>query len=54
MRYEEFVFEDYRYDPGQSTLSLRYGYRDGPRFEEQLVFDFVPNRLSPAANHARK
>ena len=49
MRYEEFVFEDYRYDPGQSTLSLRYGYRDGPRFEEQLVFDFVPNRRSPAA-----
>jgi len=50
MRYEEFVFEEYRYDPARSTLSLCYGYRDGPRFEEQLVFDFVPRQLSPAAS----
>jgi hypothetical protein len=49
MAYNEFVFEDYRYDPAQSTLSLCYSYLDGPRFEEQLIFDFVPRQLSPAA-----
>jgi UDP-N-acetyl-alpha-D-muramoyl-L-alanyl-L-glutamate epimerase len=49
MAYNEFVFEDYRYDPARSTLSLCYSYFDGPRFEEQLIFDFVPRQLSPAA-----
>src|ERR1700757_2587933 len=44
--YSEFVFEDYRYDPARSTLSLYYGYHDGPRFEERLTFDFVPRFLS--------
>src|SRR5438552_1796381 len=48
MTYEEFVFEDYRYDPARSALSLYYGFRDGPRFEEELIFDFVPRQLSPA------
>jgi hypothetical protein len=47
--YNEFVFEDYRYDPARSTLSLCYNYPGGPRFEEQLIFDFVPRQLSPAA-----
>jgi hypothetical protein len=47
--YNEFVFEDYRYDPARSTLSLCYNYPGGPRFEEQLIFDFVPQQLSPAA-----
>jgi UDP-N-acetyl-alpha-D-muramoyl-L-alanyl-L-glutamate epimerase len=46
--YNEFVFEDYRYDPARSTLSLCYSYPGGPRFEEQLIFDFVPQQLSPA------
>jgi UDP-N-acetyl-alpha-D-muramoyl-L-alanyl-L-glutamate epimerase len=46
--YSEFVFEDYRYDPALSTLSLCYSYKSGPRFEEQLIFDFVPRQLSPA------
>jgi len=50
MAYEEFVFEDYRYDPARSTLSLYYSFREGPRFEEELIFDFVPRQLSPAAN----
>jgi len=50
MTYEEFVFEDYRYDPVRSALSLYYGFRDGPRFEEELIFDFVPRQLSPAAS----
>jgi UDP-N-acetyl-alpha-D-muramoyl-L-alanyl-L-glutamate epimerase len=50
MRYEEFVFEEYRYYPERSTLSLRYGYRNGPRFEEQLVFEFVPRQLSAPAS----
>jgi hypothetical protein len=49
MRYNEFVFEDYCYDPARSTLSLCYSYRGGPRFEEQLIFDFVPQQLSPPA-----
>jgi hypothetical protein len=49
MTYREFVFEDYRYDWARSTLSLSYSYLDGPRFEEQLIFDFVPQQLSSAA-----
>src|ERR1700751_2557385 len=49
MTYTEFVFADYRYDPARSTLSLCYSYPGGPRFEEQLLFDFVPQRLSAAA-----
>jgi UDP-N-acetyl-alpha-D-muramoyl-L-alanyl-L-glutamate epimerase len=49
MRYEEFVFNDYCFDWARSRLSLRYGYREGPQFEEQLVFDFVPRQVSPAA-----
>ena len=49
MPYNEFVFEDYRYDPARSTLSLCYSYNGGPRFEEQLIFDFVPQRLSSAS-----
>ena len=48
MAYNEFVFEGYRYDWERSTLSLCYSYNGGPRFEEQLVFDFVPRQLSPA------
>jgi UDP-N-acetyl-alpha-D-muramoyl-L-alanyl-L-glutamate epimerase len=52
MEYNEFVFEDYRYDPARSTLSLCYSYRGGPRFEEQLIFDFVPQQLSSAAREA--
>jgi len=47
--YNEFVFEDYRYDPARSILSLCYNYPGGPRFEEQLIFEFVPQQLSPAA-----
>ena len=49
MTYREFVFEDYRYDWARSTLSLCYSYLDGPRFEEELIFDFVPQQLTPAA-----
>ena len=48
MAYNEFVFEDYRYDWERSTLSLCYSYNGGPRFEEQLIFDFAPQQLSPA------
>jgi hypothetical protein len=49
MAYKEFVFENYRYNPAGSTLSLCYSYNGGPRFEEQLIFDFVPQQLSPTA-----
>jgi UDP-N-acetyl-alpha-D-muramoyl-L-alanyl-L-glutamate epimerase len=50
MQYKEFVFENYHHDPTVSTLSLRYRFAGGPRFEEKLVFDFVPRQLSPDAN----
>src|SRR5215472_8937424 len=52
MEYREFVFADYRYDSARSTLSLCYRYSEGPRFEEQLIFDFVPRPLSAADNEA--
>jgi UDP-N-acetyl-alpha-D-muramoyl-L-alanyl-L-glutamate epimerase len=50
MRYSEFVFESYGYDPLHASLSLRYRFADGPRFEEQLIFDFPLRTLSPAAD----
>jgi hypothetical protein len=49
MRYKEFRFESYRYDPGGNVLSLVYSYPGGPRFEERLVFDFPARPLSAAA-----
>jgi UDP-N-acetyl-alpha-D-muramoyl-L-alanyl-L-glutamate epimerase len=49
MRYSEFIFENYRYDPASTSLSLRYRFADGPRFEEQLIFDFPSQPLPPAA-----
>jgi len=50
MRYSEFVFESYAYDPARALLSLRYRFADGPRFEEQLIFDFPSRTLSPRAD----
>jgi UDP-N-acetyl-alpha-D-muramoyl-L-alanyl-L-glutamate epimerase len=50
MEYKEFVFEDYRYDPIALTLSLNYRFSGGPGFEEKLIFDFVPQPISPAAS----
>src|SRR6516225_10407677 len=50
MQYKEFIFEGYLYDPEVSTLSLRYRFSDGPRFEENLVFDFEPWQLSSEAS----
>lgn len=49
MSNNEFIFENYRYDPAQSTLSLRYRYSGGPLFKEKLLFDFAPRPLSMAA-----
>jgi hypothetical protein len=46
MQYKEFIFESYLYDPVVSTLSLRYRYGGGPRFEETLFFDILPRHLS--------
>src|ERR1700730_16867671 len=46
MEYKEFIFESYHYDPAVSTLSLRYRFREGPRFQETLVFDFAARELS--------
>jgi UDP-N-acetyl-alpha-D-muramoyl-L-alanyl-L-glutamate epimerase len=50
MRYKEFIFENYHYDPAVSTLSLRYRFDSGPRFEEKLIFDFVPIQLAQSAS----
>jgi hypothetical protein len=47
MKYKEFIFQDYRYDAAISTLFFHYRYPNGPKFEESLVFDFVPHPLSP-------
>ena len=52
MNYREFIFEEYLYDPVVSTLALRYRLGGGPRFEERLVFDFVPQELSWEASAA--
>jgi hypothetical protein len=49
MAFKEFVFESYRYDRADASLALRYYFPDGPRFEERLIFDFPPRRLSPDA-----
>ncbi len=50
MLYKEFIFENYHYDPAVSTLSLRYRFGSGPRFEEKLIFDFVPIQLAQSAS----
>jgi hypothetical protein len=50
MQYRDFIFEHYSYDPAVSTLSLRYRFGGGPRFEEKLAFDFMPRQLSPKAS----
>jgi UDP-N-acetyl-alpha-D-muramoyl-L-alanyl-L-glutamate epimerase len=52
MRYSEFVFESYAYDPARALLSLRYRFADGPQFEEQLIFDFPSRTLSADADTA--
>ena len=52
MQYKEFIFESYLYDPVVSTLSLRYRFSGGPRFEETLFFDFLPRPLLPEGSVA--
>jgi len=52
MSYKEFIFEEYLYDPAASTLSLRYRFGGGPRFEEKLIFDCVRQQLSSEAYSA--
>jgi UDP-N-acetyl-alpha-D-muramoyl-L-alanyl-L-glutamate epimerase len=47
MQYKKFIFQDYSFDPAASTLSLRYRFSGGPRFEEKLVFNFLSRELSP-------
>ena len=48
MEYNEFVFENYHYDPLASVLSLYYRFSNGPRFEERLSFDFSPQQPTQA------
>jgi UDP-N-acetyl-alpha-D-muramoyl-L-alanyl-L-glutamate epimerase len=52
MRYSEFLFDSYEYDPAGRSLALRYRFAGGPRFEEKLLFDFPPRALSPTATAA--
>ncbi len=49
MEHKEFIFEGYYYEKAISTLSLRYRFSNGPRFEERLIFDFAMRQLSPSA-----
>ena len=46
MQYKKFIFQNYHYDHTVSSLSLRYRFDGGPRFEEQLTFDLMPRQLS--------
>ena len=48
MKYNEFVFEDYRYDRLGSVLSLYYRFSSGPRFEEKVFFDFPYQQTTQA------
>jgi UDP-N-acetyl-alpha-D-muramoyl-L-alanyl-L-glutamate epimerase len=50
MKYKEFIFENYHYDQSCSTLSLRYRFGEGPKFQEELVFDFPQRSLSSTAS----
>ncbi len=46
MDYKAFIFDNYQYDPTQSTLSLRYRFSNGPILQEKLIFDFQSRQLS--------
>jgi len=48
VKFSQFIFRDYRYDAAASTLSLQYRFKEGPCFEEKLVFDFAHRSLSRA------
>jgi UDP-N-acetyl-alpha-D-muramoyl-L-alanyl-L-glutamate epimerase len=48
LTYNQFIFDSYRYDPAISTLLLHYRFKDGPVFEEKLIFDFGSRQLSTA------
>ena len=50
MEYNEFVFENYRYDPLASVLFLYYRFSNGPRFEERVFFDFLPQQTTQATS----
>lgn len=51
MSVNEFIFEHYRYDPTDASLSLRYRFDQGEQFEERLVFDFP---VRPLSGHAEE
>jgi UDP-N-acetyl-alpha-D-muramoyl-L-alanyl-L-glutamate epimerase len=50
MKYKEFVFENYHYDPSTSTLSLHYRFDERLHFEEKLFFEFVSQHITLAAS----
>ncbi len=43
-----FVFERYRFDPERRLLALHYRFSGGPRFVEEIEFDFAPRSLGSA------
>src|SRR5215469_13647391 len=51
MSVNEFIFEHYRYDPTDASLSLHYRFDQGEQFEERLVFDFP---VRPLSGHAEE
>jgi hypothetical protein len=46
MRPGDFVCEGYGFAPDTGTLSLRYSFDNGPRFEERIVFPIARRTLS--------
>ena len=46
----DFICEAYRFAPATGTLSLRYAFDDGPRFEERITFPVRDSAMS--ANEA--
>lgn len=39
--YQQFIFDDYQFDPGTKTLSLHYRFDEALRFTETYHFDFA-------------
>lgn len=52
MQRREFVCEAYRFSPDTGTLSLHYGFDEGPHFEERIVFPAASRALSEPERQA--
>lgn len=47
-KYNQFVFENYLFEPTQKKLTLNYAYNESLTFQETYVFDFEFVRYDPA------